>query len=179
MLASLFLIGASLATPQMSVQAANQTIVEGVGGMTAAVNRMLGGIISYARWPDAQPSGARIMCLIGTPSMTDRMAPVVPGGSVITVRRITAAAAIAQNDCDILFLAEMPIADRQRLIGWARGRPILTITDNDPGCLYGAMFCLNSRASNVSFSVNLDAVGRGSLRIDPRVLKIGHDGDVS
>ena len=56
-----------------------------------------------------------------------------------------------------------------------RGRPVLTITDDDPGCSFGAMFCLRARAPGVSFSVNLDAIGRGTLRIDPRVLKIGSD----
>ena len=56
-----------------------------------------------------------------------------------------------------------------------RGRPVLTISDDDPGCSFGAMFCLRARANKVSFSVNLDAIGRGPLRIDPRVLKIGSD----
>ncbi len=180
MLASLFLMSASLTAPQMSVQAANQTIVEdGAGGISAAVNRILGGIIGYARWPDGERGGTRTMCLVGTPRMTDRLAPLVPGGPAVTVRRTTAAAVTGQSDCDILFLARMPVADRQRLIGWARGRPVLTITDDDPGCLYGAMFCLGTRASSVSFSVDLDAVGRGTLRIDPRVLKIGQDGGAS
>ncbi|MBA3941730.1 MAG: DUF4154 domain-containing protein [Sphingopyxis sp.] len=177
MLASLFLIGATLVPPQMTVQAANQTLVDESGGTGAAVNRMLGGIIGYARWPDGQRGGTRTMCLVGTPRTTDRIAPVVPGGPAVIVRRTTAAVVTGQSgDCDIVFLARMPIADRRRLVGWARGRPVLTITDDDPGCLYGAMFCLARSASNVSFSVDLDAVGRGTLRIDPRVLKIGRDG---
>ncbi len=175
MLASLFLMSASLAAPQMTVQAANQTIVE-PGGVGAAVNRMLGGIIGYARWPDGQRGGTREMCLVGTPRMTERLAPVVAGGPLVTVRRTTAAAVTGEGGCDIVFLARMPVADRQRLIAWARGRPVLTITDDDPACLYGAMFCLANRASTISFSVDLDAVGRGALRIDPRVLKIGQDG---
>ena len=73
----------------------------------------------------------------------------------------------------------MTPADRQRLIAWVRNRPVLTITDDDPGCGFGAMFCLRARAASVSFSVNLDSIGRGSVRVDPRVLKIGSDGDAS
>lgn len=172
MLASLFLIGALFTTPQMSAQAASQTVVEdGSGGMTRAVNRMIGGIVSYARWPDGPAASGRSMCLIGTPRLTDRMAPDGPGPGLITVRRMTAAAVTA--DCDILFLGRMPVADRQQLIAWVRGRPVLTITDDDAACIYGAMFCLNNRAASLSFSVNLDAIGRGPLRIDPRVLRIG------
>ncbi|HWT43218.1 MAG TPA: YfiR family protein, partial [Sphingopyxis sp.] len=89
----------------------------------------------------------------------------------VIVRRTTAAA--VTPECDILFLGRMPVADRRQLIAWVRGRPILTITDDDAACIYGAMFCLNSRAASLSFSVNLDAIGRGPLRIDPRVLRIG------
>lgn len=173
MLASLFLIGASLTTPQMSVQAASQTIVEDSDdGMTRAVNRMVGGIVSYARWPDGSSNSARVMCVIGTPRLTNRMAPDIPGAGSVTVRRMNAAAVNDRSGCDILFLGRMAIADRRQLIAWVRGRPILTITDDDAACLYGAMFCLNGRAS-LSFSVNLDAIGRGPLRIDPRVLTIG------
>ncbi len=172
MLASLFLIGTLVTTPQMSVQAASQTAVEdGSGGMTRAVNRMIGGIVSYARWPGSSPAAGRTMCVIGAPRLTDRMAPDVPGPGSITVRRMTAAA--VTPDCDILFLGRMPVADRRQLIAWVRGRPILTITDDDAACIYGAMFCLNNRVASISFSVNIDAIARGPLRIDPRVLRIG------
>lgn len=158
----------------MSVQAASQTIVEdSAGGTARAVNRMLGGIISYARWPDGQRGAARTLCLVGSPRLTDRIAPVVPGGPAVFVRRMTTGAVTGGSDCDIVFLGRMPVADRQKLIGWVRGRPALTITDDDPACVYGAMFCMASRQTSLSFSVNLDAVGRGPLRIDPRVLKIG------
>lgn len=175
MLVSLLLIGSSLTTPQMALEAASQTIVENSAeGITRGVNRILGGIISYARWPASSPGAPHGLCLVGTPRLTDRIAPLVPGGQVVTVRRATAMAATSGN-CDIIFLGRMPIADRQRLIGWVRGRPVLTITDDDPDCSFGAMFCLSGRASKISFSVNLDAIGRGPLRIDPRVLKIGSD----
>ncbi len=174
MLASLFLIGASFTAPQMSVQATSQTIIEDRdGGMARAVNRMVGGIVSYARWPNGSASAARIMCLVGTPRLTDRMTPDVPGAGSVIVRRTSAAAVTGQTGCDILFLGRMPVADRQQLIAWVRRRPVLTITDDDPACLYGAMFCLKNGAAKLSFSVNLDAIGRGPLRIDPRVLRIG------
>lgn len=89
------------------------------------------------------------------------------------VRRTTTAAATGGGDCDILYLGRMPAEDRRRLIAWVRDRPVLTISDDDPDCLYGAMFCLAAKPGGIGFSVNLDAIGRGPLRIDPRVLKIG------
>lgn len=172
MLVSLFLIGSSLTTPQMAIQAASQTIVEdSPDGLARGVNRILGGIISYARWPSPAP---RTVCVVGAPRLTDRIAPGVPGGRAMTVRRTSLAGAMG-GGCDIVFLGHMPVADRQRLIGWVRGRPVLTVTDDDPDCSFGAMFCLSRRSTKVSFSVNLDAIGRGTLRVDPRVLKIGSD----
>ena len=172
MLASLLLIGALVTTPQMSVQAASQTLVEeSAGGMTRATNRMSGGIASYARWPDGSLAANRQMCVVGTPRLAPRMAPDMPGRGSISVRPTTAAG--VTPDCDILFLGRMPVADRRQLIAWVRGRAVLTITDDDAACIYGAMFCLSSHAASLSFSVNLDAIGRGPLRIDPRVLRIG------
>lgn len=171
MLASLFLIGALFTAPQMSVQAASQATVEdSADGRARAVNRMLGGIISYARWPGERKNTARTMCVVGTPQMTNRIAPA---GPIVTVHRMTALGVTEDGGCDIIFLGRMPIADRQRLIGWVRSRPVLTVTDDDAACTHGAMFCLDGRRTSLSFSVNLDSIGRGPLRIDPRVLKIG------
>lgn len=177
MLISLLLIGSTLMTPPMAIEIANHTIVDdGTGSIAHGVNRILGGIISYVRWPaESRPLN---ICLVGNPHLTDHIAPAVPGRYVIAVRRTTTAGATGGRDCDILFMGRMPIADRQRLIAWVRGKPVITITDDDPGCSYGAMFCLKQKNMSIGFSVNLDAIGRGTLRIDPRVLKIGSvDGD--
>src|SRR3546814_6947987 len=80
---------------------------------------------------------------------------------------LTAAAVMAGGDCDLLFLGRMPAGDRQRLNGWVRGRAVLTITDDDPACLYGAMFCLVRKPAGLGFSAHLGAIGRGPLRVDP------------
>ncbi len=158
----------------MTVQAASQSLIEdGPAGISRAVNRMIGGIIGYARWPAVPPSGTRRLCIIGQPRLAAPISQRLPGGYLVRAERMSAQAAMAGSRCDILFLGQLASSDRQRLIEWVRGRPILTLTDDDPRCLYGAMFCLAARGPGLSFSVNLDAVGRGPLRIDPRVLKIG------
>lgn len=179
MLASLFLIGASWSLPQgapplMTSQPASQAIVEdGPDGLTRAANRMTGGIISYVRWPDGQSGARRTLCVIGAPRLTRQVAPIVPSGPPVTVRPVAAADVGGGESCDILFLGRLSDSDRQRWIGWVRDRAVLTITDDDPACVRGAMFCLAPRQKGLGFSVNLDAIGRGGLRVDPRVLKIG------
>src|SRR3546814_14156450 len=95
--------------------------------------------------------------------LSDPVAPALPGGRHLIVRRVTPATAMAGGDCDILFLGRMPPGDRQRLIGWVRGRAVLTVTDDDPACLYGALVCLARRPAGLGFSVNLAPNGRGPL----------------
>ncbi len=158
----------------MSVQAASQTIIEnGEAGLARAVNRMVGGIIAYVRWPHSRGTAPRTLCLVGTPRLTGSIAPDMPGDGQVLVRQATAGGVMAAGDCDILFLGRTAEGDRRRLIEWVRGQPTLTITDDDPGCRKGAMFCLARKPAGLSFSVNLDAIGRGPLRVDPRVLRIG------
>lgn len=174
MLASLILIGAMLAPPEVAVVRASQMIVgEGAEGMSAAINRMVGGIVSYVSWPGRPEASALTLCQIGTPRLAGHIDPEMTGRHLVSVRRTTAGAAIAGDGCDILFLGRVSAADRLKLIEWVRHRPVLTITDDDPACLYGAMFCLASQPDGLSFLVNLDAIGRSTLRVDPRVLKIG------
>src|SRR3546814_17206902 len=99
----------------MSVQAASQTLVEeSAGGMTRATNRMIGGIASYARWPDGSLAANRQMCVVGTPRLAPRMAPAMPGRGSISVRPTTAAG--VTPDRDLLIPGRMPVADRRPLI---------------------------------------------------------------
>src|SRR3546814_1458441 len=86
-LASLLLIGALVTTPQMSVQAASQSAVEeNDGGMTRAANRTIGGIVSYARWPDGSLAANRQMFVVGMPRPPRRLAPAPPGRGSRSVR---------------------------------------------------------------------------------------------
>src|SRR3546814_20694150 len=97
----------------MSVQAASQTLVEeSAGGMTRATNRMIGGIASYARWPDGSLAANRPMCVVGPPRLAPRMAPDMPGRGSLSVRPTTAAG--VTPTCDNLVLGRRPVAARIR-----------------------------------------------------------------
>lgn len=143
-----------------------------------AADRLIGGIISYVRWPDARPVTERHICVVGTPALTDSLSPALPGSAAMRISYHQARDVTQADGCDALFLGQIPVADRQRLIGWVRGKSILTLTDTDPDCSGGTMFCLVERQRSLSFSVNLDAIGRGPLRVDPRVLRIGKEAAV-
>lgn len=170
-----FWIAGTLAlAPPMATPAAAQTLIDPQSGGTAgAVDRLVGGIISYVRWPGIGRGTGLATCTVGQPALTSALGPKVPGNQPpLTNWRATAASIIGGQPCDVIYLGQMPVADRRRLIDWVRYRPVLTITDVDPDCLLGAAFCLTRQGDGIRFAMNIDAVTRSKLAVDPRVLQL-------
>jgi hypothetical protein len=161
----------------MATPAVAQTLIDPQGGgAVGAVNRLAGGIISYVRWPGLTQGSAISVCTVGTPSLTDMLRPLPPGNQPpITNWRASVASIVGGQPCDVIYLGQMPVADRRRLIDWVRYRPVLTITDVDPDCLTGAAFCLGRTDGGIAFSMNIDAVTRSKLAVDPRVLQLARN----
>src|SRR3546814_3206939 len=108
----------------MTVQQASQAIVdESGGGLTEAVNRMVGGIISYVGWPGRRAGDSLTLCQVGTPRLASSLAPDIPGDRPLSLRKTSAGAVIANGGCDILYLGRLSSADRMRLVQWVRPRP--------------------------------------------------------
>lgn len=130
----------------------------------------VGGILAYSYWPERR--GPVALCLIGTSPLSGRIASgTLPNGRPVRVTRADNGQRPAP-DCDAIYLAGLAPAPRRAIIDQTIGRAIVTIIDNDGPCLSGAMFCLHVRGTNVAMDVNLDAVSRGLVRIDPRVLAL-------
>jgi hypothetical protein len=139
---------------------------------TEGVGALVGGIIGYSRWP-TQPRPVRL-CLAGSTRYALRMSDAQrTAGQSILIRSIGSAARPA--NCDVLYLGTMRVAARARLLAATRGQPIVSIIENDVQCRSGAMFCLVPSRS--TFRLNLDAVSRSQVHIDPRVLRIASDGE--
>ena len=49
---------------------------------------------------------------------------------------------------------------------------MVTIAEADPGCRSQAMFCLLPGKDDLSFELNIDAVARSGVAIDPRLLRM-------
>jgi hypothetical protein len=148
------------------------TLISGNQGATErAVGDMLSGIISFTHWPVA--NGPRRVCLAGAA----RFFEARPDGTNwrgLPIRTLHASAPSEQtaNQCDILYLAELPPGSNARLLAAVRGHPILTVAEDDPTCRSGAMFCLHVGPGEVAFELNLDAVSRSGVTVDPRVLRL-------
>ena len=130
------------------------------------VGRMVQGILSYSRWPAARTPIR--LCVAGAP----RFGAALPGagGGIVLIR---GAAELRAEACDALYLGPLLPAARAALLARMRGRPVVTIDEADPGCGAGAMFCLVIGRTGIAMEMNLDAVSRSGVRIDPRVLRLG------
>lgn len=134
-----------------------------------SVAAIVSGIIGYSRWPQA-PATIRL-CVAGTPRLAGQLGSIQPPATQkLAVSRIGLQPAPVA--CDVLYIGAMPQPTRAQLVTLSLGRPILTIAEDDPLCRSGAMFCLLTRQSPLSFRLNLDAVSRSQVRVDPRVLRI-------
>src|SRR3546814_13418752 len=90
---SILLCVTAVAGSQPALQLASQTIIEDDGGgMAGAANRMVGGIVSYVGWPNGRGAAGRSLCQVGTPRLASNpVAPQLPSGRHLRVRRVTAA----------------------------------------------------------------------------------------
>lgn len=125
---------------------------------------MVGGILSYTRWP-TRPQPVRL-CVAGATRHAAALG-ALPG---TLLRTIPTGGAPSDLGCNALFLGALPTNERARLLAASRGQPIATIDQADPGCRGGAMFCLYLQPERIAFELNLDAVSRSTVRIDPKVL---------
>ena len=164
----------------LGVSPANGTSVSQTGstrfGTTAdeqasSVARMIGGIISYSRWPGRDD--AVTICTMGNTRFAKRLGDArETAGRAVAVRTIGPGSSAAAQGCDILYLGATTPALQQKAIGAVHGQPVLSIAEADPSCRGGAMFCILVQGGTLTFRLNVDAISRGTVRVDPRVLRL-------
>lgn len=175
--------------PAAVVQPAALASGDGGEGPDRAMQRLIGGVIGYTRWPAARPGAMLRVCIAGRARLAaDPVPPFAASGAPLIWQfhppaRWPAppprgAAPPELPDCDVIYLGQMPRADHRRIGQLVRTRPVLTIAEDDPSCLFGSIICLTNRpgSSEFGFTVNLDSLARSGLKIDPRVLRIGQAG---
>jgi hypothetical protein len=143
----------------------------GPQGAPGAVAEMVSGILNYTRWPDASDTPVRL-CVVGPSPWAAAMADrTLVNGRALRVSHAAQLPALAQ--CDALFIGRIDAAQMQRTVRETAGRAIVTIEDGGDGCSFGTMFCLRQTATGMTFDLDIDAVSRGAVRVDPRVLSMG------
>lgn len=138
-----------------------------------AVARVVMGLLSYARWP-MEREAVRLCVDNGTRYAGKLMeGGTLSTGRLVAARPIDAMAGNPAAECDALYVGVMTDARRRKLSADLLGRPVLVVAEEDFECEAGSMFCLNIREHQVSFRINLDAIGRSGIHVHPGVLQLG------
>nr|WP_315188450.1 YfiR family protein [uncultured Albidiferax sp.] len=141
-----------------------------------SVTETLLGILGYARWPNE--SMPLRVCVAGRSVHTDPwlkngLAPLPQRPIVVQALAPDSDASIAAQ-CDALYIGTLDDAASRRIFSNVVGYPVLTVSERIPPCAAGAMVCLDaSNPMGVQFEVNLDAVARSGVRVNPQVLRLG------
>jgi hypothetical protein len=146
---------------------------------TVAVTQTVLGILSYARWPDDPPE-LRLCVLADVAYAGGLLAGTLQSaGRPIRAQRV-AIESEALTTCHAVYVGRTSPMDHRRIFARLAGLPVLSISEDDPYCSVGSMFCLRvEEEAQVSFQVNLDQIARSGLRIHPNVLRLGRRRSVS
>jgi hypothetical protein len=138
----------------------------------ATVTSVVAGIVSYTRWPNDTKS-IRV-CTLGQGQGVDELLGAADLGAGPQGAPVRAASGVAKasTECDVVYVGALASPATRDLLQTTVGRPVLLIGEGREFCSDGGMFCLQPGQSAVRFAVNLDAIARSGLRVNPWVLRI-------
>ena len=177
--AAFAVIAAALLMALASVAAAGEVAAQKAPAATehgrSTVTTVVTGIVSYTRWP-AEMRSVRL-CTLGLGRGVDELLAAGDLGSTQLGVPVRAASDVpgASSECDVIYVGTLAIDAARSLLQRTVGRPVLVIGEGPEFCSDGGMFCLQQDAGAVAFAVNLDAVARSGLRVNPRVLRIARN----
>ena len=150
------------------------TATPGESAYTAAAARTVKAIIDYTRWP--QRHDPLVLCVAGPALHAAQLGTIRLADGRRVERRNVAGNAAAVAPCQVLYLGQLPIGQQRQLTAAVRGKGVLTIAEADPGNTSESIVALTYQPSALSFRLNIDAISRSGLKIDPRVLRISQGG---
>ena len=139
-----------------------------------SVRSIVSGIVSYTRWPAL--SGQPKLCVYASSRYVQALSSE-KGQNPLPYTPV-----IVRNDqealsatCDAIYFGTESPASQLELIGQYQGRALLLISEQNPECVIGSAFCLIINDNRVKFSVNLDALSRSGVRVNPDVLMLARN----
>jgi len=162
-----------LAGATLPVTPSGLPVSGGDAARAQATARMVRGIIEYTGWPVR--SDPLQLCVAGPAEHAGLLDGLVLADGRRVQRRTMPPAAISA-DCRVVYVGQIDPLTARQLMARLRGKGVLTIAEADPGCRSQAMVCLQHMPGQLSFQLNLDAVSRSGVRIDPRVLRLTREG---
>ena len=144
----------------------------GPEGGRATVTAVVSGVIGYTRWP--APLTEIRVCAVGAGPGVDELAGQADFAAAKATTRVRVVSGLrdASNQCDVIYVGQLAGNVAREILQRTVGRPVLTIGEGADFCSDGGMFCLLTDTGVARFSVNLDAVARSGLAVNPWVLRI-------
>ena len=139
-----------------------------------AAARTVRAIMEYTRWP--QRHDPLVLCVAGPAQHGAQLGGWRMSDGRQVQRRNIAATPAATADCDVVYIGPLAASVQRQLTAAVRGKGVLTIAEADPANASEAMFVLTYRPAALSFRLNIDAVSRSGLKVDPRVLRVAQTG---
>lgn len=142
-----------------------------ISSRDAAVRQVVLGIISFTHWPT--PPVRLRLCVTGRPNYAHGLVDTLQAGTTpLDVQRIRFDDPAIGAACDVVYSGFLNDDERQQVRAAVAGHPVLTISERNASCTTGSMFCLNVDDEPITFDINLDAVARSGVRVQPNVLKL-------
>lgn len=147
-----------------------ENLVPGGSDASSIVAHTILDIISYARWP-AEPDVYQI-CITGqTAYLNDMLVQTgAVAGHAVHFRNIELNSDMLLSTCTVVYIGSVRDETRKAILTYAKRYTVLTIDEEGSNCTSGAMFCLCIVDGRVSLQINLDAISRSGIRINPNVL---------
>lgn len=133
---------------------------------------IIGGILNYTLWPgEARPlqvcvsRGAADAAAILTHLEQSK------NGRPLSVRAIEPQLPLP-SDCDAIYFEAWEAELQRAALRSLAAKPVLTMGRGPEFCSDGGLFCLEPGSAGLRFEVNLEAVARSGLRVNPLVLRL-------
>ena len=86
---------------------------------------------------------------------------------------------VLRSNCQIVYFSSVVSLTQQRnlILNSSLAENKLLFTENDSSCELGSSFCLYKKNEKVTFNINLDALTRARIHIDPRVLLLAKNSE--
>ncbi|EJV7173320.1 YfiR family protein [Escherichia sp. 93.1518] len=134
------------------------------------VRLMVSGIVSYTRWPAL--SGPPKLCIFSSSrfstALQDNGATSLPYLPVIIHSKQEALI----SDCNGFYFGNESPTFQMELIKQYPSKALLLIAEQNAECIIGSAFCLLINNNDVRFAVNLDALSRSGVKVNPDVLML-------
>lgn len=129
-------------------------------------------VISYSKWSNvSQPTLCVIDNSVATLAFQNQTKASAYNFHIVSVT----SANFSKTQCQAVYFSGFSAQQQQNFINNYPQKNLLSFSDNNSDCEIGSTFCLYTRRGNMTFNVNLDALSRSGVHIDPRVLLLARN----